>query len=99
MEIASFETFEVHLDFGAEPDSRMKHSDPPAPWDFADAQGLVFLAAWGKFRLSWGEAGGLISALTWARNQHDRGAQLEADGTVAAVLLQNHLADAPGDFG
>lgn len=49
----------------------------------------------GSVLVRWHDVNGLINALTHARDKHAAG---ESDGTVAAVLLQDHVANAPGDF-
>lgn len=44
----------------------------------------------------WDQVQGLINALQHVQRQRTLA---EADGTVAAILLQGHNAAAPGDFG
>lgn len=48
-----------------------------------------------QFDIPWDQVQGLINALAHAQRQR---AEAEADGTVAAVLLQGHICAAPGDF-
>lgn len=49
----------------------------------------------GSVLVRWHDVNGLINALTHARDKHTAA---EYDVTVAALLLQGHVADAPGDF-
>jgi len=65
---------------------------------FAEPAGVLFRYPYGKFLIEARDVAGLILALQHYQRTGPP-AQSAADGTVAVVLLQNHLADAPGDFG
>ena len=92
MEIARFETFTMGLSF--------RDDDPNRTW--ATALGLDLMSEYPEeaVYVPWHDAGELILALQNAQRERARAlAAAEADGTVAAVLLQGHRAAAPGDFG
>jgi hypothetical protein len=57
--------------------------------------------AFNTIAVRWEDIPDLITKLRRAHTQHHAAvekAQLDADGTVAAVLLQTHNAAAPGDL-
>ena len=51
----------------------------------------------GALTINWEDIPGLITDLRRAYNNRPV-KQSDADGTVAAVLLQGHVATSPGDF-
>lgn len=51
-----------------------------------------------KILVPWQDLNGLINALRYVQSERAKDEAAGADGVVAAVLLQGHVAAAPGDF-
>lgn len=51
-----------------------------------------------KILVPWQDLNGLINALRFVQSEQAKVEAAVADGVVAAVLLQGHVATAPGDY-